>query len=179
MPKDPRWSDFTRRANLRAAFDVWPVGAPLPATAEDVARGALALTLRDVVAGSAATVHLVRFAEDGVSLWLLDALAGVRIEDLVRAIARLYVPSAYAVAVVQPMRTPGDTTVRGVHVRAAHHDDLIELQGDVVGADGPLEGRSIVTWTARSTRLTDVRARWIGVPPTVDIDLPLLDAGEA
>lgn len=179
MPKDPRWSDFTRRANLRAAFDLWPPGRPMPTTADDVAKAALGLTVGDVFAGRGAPLMVLRFARDDVSMWLLDALAGVSIEDFVRAVARRYEPHAYAMAVVRPMWAAPDPTVRGVTCRAVCGDDLVEVTGRVQGADGPPDERALVDFEARAARLTEPKTRWIGVPPTVDVDLPMLDAGEA
>lgn len=169
--------DLSAAANLRVAFDVWPPGAPLPATLDDVARAAFAVTLSEVIAGRAATVNLVRFAADGASVWRLDALEGVGVEDFVRAVVQAFEPHAFAVAVVQPMKAQGDPTVRGVHCKAMLGDEVIELVGDVV--DGPLHARSVPTWRRRAGRATDDRGRWIGVPPTVEIRLPMRDAADA
>jgi hypothetical protein len=176
---DDDFRDFSGLANLRAAFDVWPAGQALPANVDDVARGAFALTLRDLLNGRGATVNLVRFADDGVSVWLLDALDRVTLEDFVRAVAGAFEPAAFAVAVVQPMKAPGDPTVRGVHCRAMFGDDLLDLSGEVAGADGPVDARGVPNWTVRKGRANDDRGRWIGVPPTIEIRLPMLGIAES
>ncbi len=135
--------------------------------------------MRDTLHDRAAPLNIVRFADDGVSIWMVDHLGQLRLDDFVRAIAQVHLPAAHAVAVVQPLRQGGDPTLRGVHCRAAYHDEIIELSGEVEGAGGPPEGRSVPKWRVRTGRVTDDRGRWIGVPPTVPIELPMLDAAEA
>ncbi len=167
-------------SNLRAAFDVWPADRPAPESVDDVLRGALAVTGAEILRGPRALLFILRVADDGASLWKADALPpGVSVEDLVRAIAGQFEPAAHAMAVVQPMRAPGDPTVRGVWGRAMLGDDVVEARGKVEGADGPPEARKVHRWELRHGRATDDRGRWIGVPPTVAIHLPMLDAAEA
>lgn len=165
--------DLTARANLRAAFDLWPAGRPLPRDVDAVARAALELALGDVLGPRATTVHLVRFAEDDVSVWLADAIEPVSLDDFVRAVAGFALPPAYAVAALLPMRAggaaaPPGAPVHGVVLRAACGDALIELVGHV---ERPGE---VARWSARHGRAHDDRGRWIGVPPTVEVSLPML-----
>jgi hypothetical protein len=171
--------DYSQKMNLRAAFEVWPAGRPLPTTADEAVSGAFDMVLNDVVVGRAATANLIRYAEDGVSVWQVDAVMGMTFEDLIRGVACAFEPAAYAMVVVQPMHAPGDPTVRAVHCRAHVRDELLEVTGDVVGADGPIEGRTIPSWRIRRGTATTDAGRWIGVKPTIALELPLLGAGEA
>lgn len=177
MPTSTR--DLSTHANLRAAFNLWPPGTPLPTVVDDVARAALALTLTDLLRGRGANVQIVRFADDEVSVWLLDALDGVTLQDLVRAVAGAFEPAAFAIGAVQPMRADGDPTVRGVHCRAMLGDAIIELTGKVTGLAGPPEQRDVPEWTPRRGHAHADEARWLGVPPTVGISLPMLGAAQA
>ena len=179
MPTDADgFEDLSGPANLRAALNVWPADKPL-STPDDVARAAFAITLGDVLAGEGAAINLLRFAEDGGSVWLLDALEGVSIEDFVRAVAGVFEPAAYAIAVIQPMYAPGDPALRGVTCRAALGDDVIELTGEVAPVPGQPDARHVPQWNVRRGRTHTDAARWIGVPPTVEVRLPMFGVGEA
>ena len=167
----------TQLTNLRAAFGLWDEGKPLPRDARSVARAALQITVGDMLRGRGANLILVRFADDDVSEWRLDALHRLAMVDLIRAVAGALEPAAYAIALIQPMHAPSDPTLRGVHCRAACGDELFELTGDVVYNPG--QESSIPTWAGREGRVTDPTGRWIGVPPTVPIALPMLGVGEA
>jgi hypothetical protein len=171
--------DHSQTMNLRAAFEVWPAGRPLPTTPDEAVTGAFDLVLNDVVVGRAATANLIRYADDGVSVWMVDAVVGMSFEDLIRGVACAFEPPAYAMVVVQPMHAPGDPTVRGVHCRAHVRDDLMEITGDVVGADGPVEGRTIPSWRVRRGTASSDAGRWIGVRPSVELELPLVAEGDA
>lgn len=173
------WSDGSAQMNLRVRLDIWPPGQRLPRDATEAGLAAVksfwSATRRD----DAPAVRMVRFAEDGVSDWQMDAIVGVDLNDMVRAVATAFEPHAYGVVVVQPMRAPGDPTVRGVAALSAWREALVSLQGEVQGLDGPLEARSVGRWTRREAQIHDDRARLIGVPPSVEVRLPLLGAGEA
>lgn len=179
MGRNPDLHDFSVDANLRAAFDVWPKGRALPRTAEEVARAGFALLLRDLLHDRAAPLNIVRFADDGVSIWMVDNLGRISLDDFVRAVAQIHLPPAHAIAALQPMRAEGDAAIHGVHCRAAFHDDIVELAGEVEGSEGPPEGRSVPKWKMRSGRVNDDRGRWIGVKPTIEIELPMLGAAES
>lgn len=170
--------DLTDEANLRVAFNVLPKGVPLPSDVDETARLAIALLQRDLLYGDGAPINVVRFAKDGVSLWLLDNLSHISIEDFVRAVARAFEPHAFAIAVLQPMTKVADKKVYGLHCRAAHGDALIELRGDAV--DGAIdEARSIPSWQLRRGQATTDDGRWIGVPPKVWVALPMITRHEA
>ncbi len=177
--KDEGFQDFSSRANLRVAFDVWPAEAPPPSSAADVVRGALRLTVGDLLGERLAPLVVLRFSTDGVSLWCMDGLMGVTIEDLVRGIGAAFSPPAHALAVVESATSQPDGLLRAVRCRAMFGDDIVECVGEVVGADGPPAGRSIPRWKERRGTASDDRARWIGVPPTVELRFPMLDAAEA
>ncbi|MFM2247244.1 MAG: hypothetical protein RL071_3318 [Pseudomonadota bacterium] len=170
--------DLTAIIGLRAQLDAAPAGPPL-ASADEVARSALGLTLGALLAGQGGAFQIVRFAEDGGSVWVADGLKGLSMDDLVRAIAGALQPPAYAMALVQPLRAAGDPTIRGVQCRAMRGDDIAELRADVTGADGPAAGRGVGAWAGRRGRTSDDRSRWIGVPPTVPVTLPMLGVAEA
>ncbi len=158
---------------LRMYYDVWDPGRALPGTVNEVAREALALAASDVLQGYIDGVGIARFAKDGVSLWTLSNPGDLPFEDILRAISRAFEPEAYALAVVEAMFTEDTGAVGGLRCRAALGDDLIELKGVRTGPNSTGE------WTLRRGRVEDDRGRWLGVPPTVPIELPMLGAAEA
>lgn len=173
------WIDLSHTTNLRVDLQAWPAGYPLPKTLHELAKAALDLTVPRLLAGLGAPIHLVRFATDGVSVWLADAPPPSGLEDFARAAACAFEPAAFAVGIVQPMTADGDATPRGVHCKLAFGDELIELQGPIEGADGPAEQRRVPGWQVRTGRVTDPKARWIGALPSVPLRLGPLGAAEA
>ncbi len=175
---DEDLTDLSDQANLRVAFPTWPKGTPHPPDVQSVAMASLSMLAEELLLGSGAPITVVRFARDGLSIWRLDALAHITIEDFVRACARAFEPHAYAIAVVQPMRRAGDARVAGLHCRAAFGDDFIEVQGDAV--QPAIDALPVVpSWTARRGQARTDAARWIGVPPTTWIALPMISRHDA
>lgn len=172
-------STSPKARNLRAAFFPMPAEAQLPTNADEVAQHTWSMLVHSVLKGESAPVSMVRYADDGVSSWLMDDLEGIAFEDLIRAVVRFAEPHAYAFAVVQLLREVASERVVGLDCRACFGDEFVMLRGMLEGMDGPVQQRRVVGLKRLTRTVTADADRWIGVPPTVHIHLPFLDAGDA
>lgn len=164
------------QTDLLGASGHLPVGATLPAHPNDMAGLIHALVTNDLLIGQIVGTVVVRLAGHAWEVWVLGNDMPAPLDDMIRYFANQRAPRAEGVGFAQlTVRAAEGPSTPILQIGAESHGHQVRVWAPLTFPDGRGAPAKLGAFSPVQMRDVTVDTGWLGIPPSVTLELALPD----